>query len=240
MTTDDEFGEEEEHPAYIMAGFYRCQGNPGPLFGSALGAVHGSYITFRAVPASRSHRLKGDNYHQTSMAPVFEMDLSAAQFAEMITTMNMGSGVPCTMRRLDAREIPAPPKDDLQETGRVKASFQKDLRSANKEVRRISSEILKLVADKLPAARKRQVEILFEQIERVLGSNAEFALERFMESTERLEAASKAEIEAFMTHALTNAGLAALQEKFKSLEAAPPAEPQLGSVSHDEKWSGEK
>jgi len=216
MSTDDDI-EEETHPSYALASFSRVRGRPGALFGSALGAVHGTFIRFQVLPALRMHRLKSDSYHAESLTPLIEFDMSAAQFAELITTLNMGSGVPCTLRRLDGREIPRPPEDAQGEAGRVRSSYEADIKNLGKKVRAYAQQIMTLVKT-LPAARKREVEIALECIEQQLGSNSTFALDRFVDATERVETASKAEVEAFLTHALTSAGLVALREQVPKLE----------------------
>jgi len=53
-------------------------------------------------------------------------DLSAAQFAELLTTMNVGSGVPCT-RYIEGKRIQDPPDMKL-EVEKVQDSFKQDMK----------------------------------------------------------------------------------------------------------------
>ena len=93
MPFDDE--EVEAHPCYGMISVHRQTGGHTKLFGSPLDS-HPSTIAITIREAERHHNLSSDWFF--ARKPIIEIDLSPMQYAEMITTPNVGSGVPCTIR----------------------------------------------------------------------------------------------------------------------------------------------
>ena len=100
----------EKHPAYGMVGFYRVSGNPGRLFGSSL-KNHESYIALRIGTGERIHSNGWDRYYGSLRGEHVEVMLSSAQFAELLTSMNVGNGVPCTIAYLGGKKVERAPED---------------------------------------------------------------------------------------------------------------------------------
>jgi len=112
--------EYESHPSWGMVQFSRVQhGGPCRLFGSSL-EDHGTTILLHIFQGRREHDLSED--HLMGGNELVAVELSAAQFAGLLTTMNIGHGVPCTIRRLPGQEMPDVP-DDSRESERVRQSF---------------------------------------------------------------------------------------------------------------------
>jgi hypothetical protein len=201
--------EEESHPSYVMVGFHRCNGNPGPLFGSVI-ENHHTFITLRVTKGVRRHSLGRDWFHGESR-PIYEVNLSSAQFAELLTTMNMGNGVPGTMVVREGKEVPRPPAHTLEAVA-VRESFRETVKKVAKDFNVDRKTIEGIIAKKTPltAAERATITQALEKIDREIRANTPFLLDQFEEATEKVVASAKAEVDSFMTHAITSSGMQAL------------------------------
>lgn len=86
--------EMEQHASWGMVGFYHTQGGERQLFGSDV-SNHNTVI-LRVKHAKKERELGRDWTMGTDT--ICEVELSALQFAELLTNMNIGDGVPCTVR----------------------------------------------------------------------------------------------------------------------------------------------
>ena len=107
MLPDDEF--EREHPSYGILHISRTSGGTSAirLFGSPL-ATHYGTIRLTISKGKWIHGLNHDRYFGMSK-DFIEVEMSAAQFADAITSLNMGSGTPCTIRYVGGERVPDPP-----------------------------------------------------------------------------------------------------------------------------------
>lgn len=217
--------EVETHPSYVMVAFSRCTGNPGPMFGSTIESHH-TYITLRIVRGRREHELGRDWFYPADRHPLIEVSLSAAQFAELLTTMNVDAGVPGTMTCFDGKSVPRPPRADLEST-KVRDGFRKDMEKLAKDAARGKAEIETLLAKKnLSQADRAEITSKLAMLVQQIRSNAPFMLDQFEEAAEKVVVAAKAEVDAFMTHATIQAGLKALAEGAATSVPAPALPPK--------------
>ena len=91
----------ENHPSFVTVQFSRLSGSKR-FFGSSV--TSHSWIRLQIRPATLYHYLGEDSIYATNRSLV-EVDLSPAQFAELLTTMNVGSGVPGTLIRFDGKKV---------------------------------------------------------------------------------------------------------------------------------------
>jgi hypothetical protein len=226
MSIDDE--EELKHPSYGLASITRTSGGPRRLFGSSL---DNHYTTFRIniSPAVWKRSPYGDRFYGPLRGEMIEIELSSQQFADFITTHNIGCGIPCTIRYFDGAAVDAPPEAKTQAEN-IKAEFTKkfdDYTARDKQSQAAVAEIKALTA-KLPKAAQRRIEIGLEIISEYQSANAKYALERFDEATQQITSAAKAEVDAFTSHVIQMAGLEAIAEgrvpKALSGAVAPMAE----------------
>lgn len=201
--------EMHEHPSYGMIGISRTSGTSRRLFGSSL---DGHYTTFRLriVPGEWTHDLHEDRYYGRHL-PLIEVELSATQFLEAITAMNHGSGVPCTIRSFDGKQVEEPPAIQT-EVERIKAGFGDALKDKLVEMKARRKDIEK-ATEKLPVKAKEQIRVALDVMIAQLGSNMKFYMDQFDEAVVRREVAAKHEVETFASHVLQAAGLAALADR---------------------------
>lgn len=91
---DTQFGTKTSHPSYGTLVFSRRNGSSTPLFGSSI--EHRDSIAITLYHADITKGLYCDSIY--SNKKIVEVEMSYSQFAEAITSMNMASGVPVTIR----------------------------------------------------------------------------------------------------------------------------------------------
>jgi len=212
----------EKHPAFGLIQFSRIQGRPGKLFGTHLND-HGSFIRMSVLRAERRHHLSYDRYHGTMRGrPVVELELSAVQFSELLTSMNMGDGVPCTLRHYEGQAIPYIPEDLETEQEKVAENFKREMKDLAETLTKAEADVREILAKKsLLKADREAIKRAFSKVATFLASHAPFIMDQFTESIEKSTKAGKAEIEAFMTNALVSAGLEGLKKKLAEATQEP-------------------
>lgn len=199
---------EESHESYVMVGFSRITGNPGPLFGSPI-ADHPTFVELRVTRATCRHDLGRDWIHGNGR-PLLTVRLSSNQFSELLTTMNIGNGVPGTMAVFDGMVVPRPPAVH-REIVAVRDAFREKMEELAAEVKRDRKEIEELIAKKsLTLADRNVIKQKLEKIDREIGANAPFVFESFEKAAARVVTAAKSEVDAFVTQAVVKAGMQAL------------------------------
>jgi hypothetical protein len=208
MLPDDEF--EREHESYGILHISRTSGGSGAvrLFGSPL-ATHYGTIRLTISKGKWIHGLHHDRYYGMSKEFI-EVEMSAAQFADVITSLNIGSGTPCTIRYVGGQRVPDPP-DHATEAAHIRDSFEKSVDKYTAKAHEYRKVIDKLTS-KLPTKAREQIRVALDVIEDQLASNVPFVVKQFQEATTRITSAAKAEVDAFVTGVVRAAGLQSIAE----------------------------
>lgn len=206
-------GETEKHPAFGLVGFSRIQGNPGKLFGSNL-ENHGSYIVLRIHRAKLYHDLSRDWAMADIRSPIVEVNLSAAQFAELLTTMNIGEGVPCTLHRVMGEQQEEIPQDRKSEPELIADVFEQDCQDFVGKLRKAMDNARALLDSKETLKRKDRDRLvgMLEWIVREVAADQPFRLKQYQCAMEKTTTQAKAELEGFVTTAAINLGVERLRE----------------------------
>ena len=215
----------ETHPSYVMVGFYRTEGGRKKLFGSALPYVN-TTIRLEIKRAERKHSLNADWFY--GKEHLISVELSPAQFAQLLTTMNAGSGVPGTLRWLaPGGEVPDVPDTHVAEHEKIRNGFEGKTRDFVKKLRKRAQEVDALL-DKpsLNKADRGLIRSILDSAVTEVASNMPFAVESFQEAAEKLAVAAKAEVDAFLSLIVTRAGLRTLLERSGEQPPEPPQLPQ--------------
>lgn len=181
----------DEHPAYGVIGFYRTQGDPGKMFGSAM-PQHGHFITMSVKRAVRYHDGYDDWVHGTG-EELINIWLSAAQFAELLTTMNVGDGVPCTIKRYNGEGIEEMPPAEKTEAERVHDSIETKMRvfaSTFQEKTDLAKKML-LGKGTISVGSRKQVAWILDWLHMELVANMPFHAKMFTEAIEKTTVAAK-------------------------------------------------
>jgi len=207
MLPDDEF--EREHESYGILHISRGSSTSAVrLFGSPL-ATHYASIRLTISKGRWIHGLHQDRYYGMNKDHI-EIEMSAAQFADAITSLNMGSGTPCTVRRVAGKHVADPP-DHATEAEHIRDNFESSLGTFKEKAHKYRKRIEDLTI-KLGAKAREEIRVALDVIEQQLASNVPFVVKQFQEATTRVTSAAKAEVDAFVTGVVRAAGLASIAE----------------------------
>lgn len=202
---------EFSHPSYGMASFHRVHNGSGArLFCSSI-TDHHNTVRLTIGPGKLVHDLNHDRYYGSQRGEYIEVEFSAAQFAELLTRMNDGSGIPCTLRTRDGKRVDEPP-DIETETERIKNGFADTLKSYYARAHQYRSEVDEATKGLSTKARDK-IRVALDVMEQTFKDNIPFVMEMFDEASTRVVTAAKHEIDAFATRVLDVMGLEALKDR---------------------------
>jgi hypothetical protein len=198
---DDEIP--ESHESYGMVGLSRYSSSGKvSLFGSPLQHKQCISLVIKRGRVDRSMNM--DRYYGKEQ--LIEIDLSEAQFAELITSMNRGDGVPCTIKRLQGAKIEEPPyksyADKLADEFKAKmhnisAGFESSMDSINQILEKKN----------VGKADKEEIKKHIGKINSFLNSSLPFVADQFQEQTDEVVSKAKMEVLSFINEAARKAGL---------------------------------
>lgn len=205
---------EETHPAYAQLQFSRRNTSGYSLYGSSIGHQH--TITLRISKSVKQYTNYSEHYH-ADVRPYIEVEMSQAQFSEAITTMNIGDGVPVTLRQLQGKYIPRCQELTIQE--RVQRDLNGQLKTLARKLGADSVAVKELLTKKgtLTAQEKKDLLSMYNKYLQDIGENLPFLNECMQEVLDKNVTAAKSDVEAFMMHSLTCLGMEAMQNNNQQL-----------------------
>lgn len=199
----------DKHPSYGTLLFNRRNGGTRALFGSSI--KHRDTISMYLYEAEISRSLNKDWIHGNNR--IVEVEMSYSQFAEAITSMNMGSGVPVTIQYIKGvgNIEPCP---FIDKRGQFENEFKDDIRKNNKLAEKLITEAEKLFNEKKSFTKSDKENILsiLSKLKQEIGVNTEFTYSQFNEQMDKTTMEAKGEIEAFMQNKINTIASAALVE----------------------------
>lgn len=205
------FKNKQSHPAYALVQFNRVTSSHGEvLFGSSI-KPH-SYIELVIREAEVTHELAKDWYFGTK--EVVKIKLSPAQFAELLTTMNVGSGVPCTIDHINGERPPRLTEIDVnKETNKIIDTIEKQAQEVVKPMHDFSNRINELrESGKISKKTAEEISGHFFKMEQELRANLPFYLEQVNKTAEKVLVSKKAELDSFVTGMVTKLGMEKLED----------------------------
>jgi len=216
-----ERSEKESHPSYALAGFSRVTGSM-PLFQSHVQCQ--SMVMLRIAPAEVEHHLGRDWVHRSGKQYI-EVAFSPAQFAQLLTTMNVGDGVPCTIIRYEGKGVEEPPSQ-VPEATKVRETFKKDIEQLIANLGKICDEQEEILSKpRINKADKEALRDITYRTYRWISDSAPFLAECFGENIGKVVTQAKAEIDNFLTTVAIQTGLAELKKKM-SVPVLEHSEPE--------------
>lgn len=216
----------QTHESYGMVGCSRITGGESNLFGSSV--RHHNCVRLRICRASVERDLKTNWFHDEGR--MIEVDLSPTQFADMITAMNVGSGVPCTIRsifvptELNNKSMAPCPSYDQRKV--FEDDFAKDIEQINSDALSALEKAQKILdAPTIKAADRKELLALLERIQRDLKHNLRFVNEQFTEAMDKTVSEAKGEVEAFVQNKIVSLGIESLRNQIEG--NAPVVEGKL-------------
>ncbi len=182
------------HPAFGLIGASRVSGQTS-LYGSDF--VHQNFVTI-TIRKSKNFRGLSRDWHAED-GDVASVALSEAQWASFVSSLNCGSGVPCTLEYVMGENIPMlPPPEDV--SGKFADEMSSTLLEIQQKLEALSNDA------RLPAWAKREIGL---SAARITGSTG-FVAKQFSEHVEEAVEKAKIEVNAYATATIQKAGLAAI------------------------------
>lgn len=196
---EDKWSSGETHPSFGLVGFTRTHG-ACRVHGSDI--EHYDTITLTIRQGSVKRQYHREWHHEEKL--LIQVRLSAEQFAGLLTTMNVGNGVPCTVEYTEKEgkiQFPAPPLSKREK-------FEADLRKKCEVIgRRLDALSEMLKEAKMPARERAVLQDELAAATRDIVSNMPFIQNSFNEAMDKTVTDAKAEVEAFYTGAVLRTGL---------------------------------
>lgn len=215
---ETEFGARTSHPSYGTLSFHRRSGGATPLFGSSI--EHRDTIAMTLYHASITRGLHEDHIYGNDA--IAEVEMSYSQFAEAITSMNMGSGVPVTIRWTE-KDGKIPPCDYINKREQFAEEFKEKRKRATEGSQQIIAEVMEMFNTKKTLTKNDKEDILrkLSKLNTDIGCNMDFIADQFNEQMDKTIMEAKGEIEAFCQNKINSIAGAALvdhQEELMHLE----------------------
>jgi hypothetical protein len=200
--TTNERGD-EIHPAYALIGASRVNSTGTTLFDSEI--VHNHFVRIQISSATRKRHLLRDWIHPDKL--FISVDLSEAQWASFVSSMNVGSGVSCTLEYFNGETMP-----EFPHNSRLAQSIEETKDAADRAYEHIKKSMAayeSLIEGNAGARLKREaLRDLHFAIENA-SSNVEFAGKSLVEATENVVQKARADVEAFVVNKARQLGIEA-------------------------------
>lgn len=206
---ETKFGIKTSHPSYGTLAFSRRTGGATPLFGSSI--EHRDTIAMTLYHADITRGLHRDSIY--GGRAIAEVEMSYSQFAEAITSMNMGSGVPVTIRWTE-KDGKIPPCDFVSKREQFTDEFKEKRKKATEDAHQLIKDVTELFSQKktLTKADKDAILNKLHHLNMDIGCNMDFIADQFNEQMDKTVMEAKGEIEAFMQNKVNSIASAALVE----------------------------
>lgn len=198
--------DDERDPSFGVVSISRVQGQRR-LFDSPF--EHHHFITLSIRRAYRTRT----NLHSDYIGDgeeLIEVAMSEVQFANMITSLNVGGGTPCTIARWDGECVKEPAPEQ------TKKIFENEAAEHFTDLAAMAAELEKLTAmpaKDVKAPQRERMAFLALKVHQAVSSSATFFHEQFQRSMDKTVAAAKGEVQAYIMAAISKAGLKALNGK---------------------------
>ena len=214
----------EQHESYGMIGVHRLHGGSTQLFGTSV--RHDTRIAITIKRGEKRRDLSNNWYY--GREELIEVELSPTQFAEMITSMNFGDGVPCTIKRIGRERMPDCP--EIQQRALFEEEFKSTMRGVGQDARDLIQEAREILGKKSVNKGDREKLLAgLNHLLQMLESNMPFIQGRFNEAMDKTVLEAKTEVEAFVAAKIQSLGIESLQQ----LNSSRPSVKMIEQVSQD-------
>lgn len=196
--------QKETHPAYAQISASRISGHAA-LYGSDF--VHHGFVEIKISHSELNRGLSRD--WPFAKKEVVSVWLSEAQWATFVSSMNIGSGVQCTLRHINMNPVPMLPAPKKR-IDQFRSEAKKTTEEAEKNLRELADLI---GSSNLSVVKKKELLKKVEFASRAIGSSVDFVLKQFGEHMENVTEKAKIEIDAYINDQIKRVGITALSER---------------------------
>ena len=204
-----------KHPAWGLVHTSRNSGLKS-LFGSHLNHHH--YITLSIGPAEKVVTDNGEERYVGSIrGEIIEICLSETQWGQLLSSMGMGNGIPCTINYLNREKVPDSPDTTFRQN--FEEAVKTDLRTLGQELIDLQKKVEARLSDSKPLNKSERAELLRDlaSATRMLTDKIPFVQNIMKEALEQQVAAAKSEIDGFLQHKARTLGLSQIQNQVAML-----------------------
>lgn len=216
--TDSIGGITYSDPTMVTVGFSRQihGGIEGvSLFGSSV--KNHQVISLRITQADLTRNLSSDWIHG-DIKPIIEVLLTPLQFAELLTTLNVGSGVPATLVQHNGKrfDIPEFPSHAEQFRDEIKG----DLETVISKMREAEKAITDLIEDPRPVGKavRKNLRDMVVSYRNFIEEHIPFVVSQFAKQINRTIVEAKADVDAFVQDTVVRTGIAELKKRAPQIE----------------------
>lgn len=198
---------EEKHPSFGVIHFSRssCM-PPRSLFGSSTKHTH--LISFSVQRATQRRDLSNTWIHGGET--LIEGEMSPAQFADMITSMNVGSGTPLTLTRVAGKAMER--CTAVSDRQKIEHEFKAEMDGISARLDELVTKAIALQAKASVTKADRQEFVdMADSIRCKVAHSLPFIQGQFNEAMDKTVSEAKSEVESFLSGAIRNAGLESLR-----------------------------
>lgn len=192
--------QEYEHPAFGMIRAARVSGQT-TLHGSDY--EHRNWIEVTITHGDLIRNLNQDWYHAGK--EIVSVQLSEAQWATFVSSLNVGSGVPCTIDHIQHKLMPGIPlRKPIKEVADI------EFETTTKKMAARVNQAIKSVEETMqgiPQKKKESVLGHLRMIKQDLESNFPFIRKQFGEQIETQIEKAKIEVNAYVQDTIMRAGI---------------------------------
>ena len=206
IISEDALGTSYKHPSFGMLSFNRTHGGHSNLFGSSIQHNDTIHMVLREGVVTRG--LNDDWY--VGEDEILEVEMSQSQFAELITSMNVGTGTPCTIKYLRG-------KGRINEADFINKRQQitNEFKECMNEPKEFYDEVKELFTTKKSIG-KGDREMILRRLANVtqgMESSSKFIFDQFQNQIDKTITEAKGEIEAFAQNKINAIAQQALVEQ---------------------------
>ena len=203
---------QETHESYGILSLSRVSCSQGQnLFGSSV-RPH-NIVTLKISTAKRQREFQKDWIHDDKT--LIEVEMSPAQFAEAITTMNVGCGTPVTLKYVTgdkSNHRSGCPDENFRRV--MQTELKEEMAILGKKLAKLTATTKELLkgSGALKKADREQILNDIDQLEMEVNSNIPFVHECFNEAIDKTMTAAKSELDAVVSHVKMSLGEKAIAE----------------------------
>lgn len=198
-----------KHPSFGQIMFNRTSGK-ATFYGSELEQDY--YITMEVNASEIQRDLTHDWYFNMGL-PLIRIRMSSGQFSEMLTSMNGGSGVCCTVEMVDGIKIDSLPAQESRKEF-VHRKFEDRMKMFANTIRENQTKAKEIVKKKTLSKQDiHDLTILIEWLTGEVERNIPFFAKCFQETMDEVVFEAKTEVENAIQHKINVLGLTALHEQ---------------------------
>jgi hypothetical protein len=154
--------------------------------------------------AKKIHELSHEHYYATN--ELIEVEMSNTQFAELLTSLNHGDGVPVTIRRFNGKMIERCPETTQRQ------KLHNDLKNKIIKATKIVSDTKTKLAEifkkpNITKKDKQKINDLMYHLEMDLQQNLPYVKQQVDEAIQKTVLEAKNEIDAAIQHKIISAGI---------------------------------